>query len=346
MLIEDILKTNSEYYYTLDHSIEINKKKYKFIKTTLDKSRALINKLIKDKKIKNLNAVYLLKSFTTGELYIGSTNNVKVRLGHHHNSFITNKHKNPRFRELTKTLTPDYIDAIIVFIDDRETAFDVEDLLLDKYSNDPLLMNIATDARVSQKGRPLSKEHKQKLSEIKKKIGITPENRAAIIEGMKKSELVKAHVKKINAMCREPISINGVVYESVTEAKKSLKINSSKLNSLIKKHPENCFFLNPRKSSSLGKKFSEEWKEQRSHRYKKDKNIMSILSKGRAKAHLVTSKKVCINGIKFDNTVQAAQYFGVTPNTIRRAIKIAGVTRNADTGYYEFSYARNKHVKK
>lgn len=161
---------------------------------------------------------------------------------------------------------------------------------------------------------------------------------------MKKSDKVKAQVKKINAMCREPLIVNGVKYDSVRHACETLKITRKILRRLIATNPSDCFFLNARKSPCIGKKQSLEWRKKRSEEYKSKTNIQETFRIAQLKHAEMFHKKVEVNGTRFDSAAAAAKYLNVTPPTILRHIKLKGITKNPETGYYHLTY--NKPTRK
>lgn len=145
-----IFQCNNVYYSNPDDRIKIKDKEYNFLKVTLHNSHDELNRYIKRNNQKlSLNACYIFKSILTGDFYIGSTNHIGTRIKGHAGTIKALKHKNPRVRELSKDHNLFDFEIIVIFTKDRDDAFDLEQYFLEKYANDPAMMNIAIDARLT-----------------------------------------------------------------------------------------------------------------------------------------------------------------------------------------------------
>jgi group I intron endonuclease len=174
---------------------------------------------------------YYIHHLKTDKYYVGSTDNLGERWYNHKKELGTGTHK-------TKTLQAPYNDDPHILFsgwvtwEDREKAWDIEQELLDLYHPTGQLFNVATDARCSQRGRPLSDDHRAKLriAHTGKKLS---EDHCAKISTLKKGQtLTLEHIEKIKQAsvgCWRKISVDGQVYASFREAREALGMNHGTL---------------------------------------------------------------------------------------------------------------------
>ena len=124
--------------------------------------------LIEEKK----GYTYIFKNSNTGQFYIGSTSNYYERTWRHINQLSRGIHGNRKFQEAYNK--DQNFECSIVFEGSRNEAYGKEQELLDLYCEAVGLLNISTDARASQKGRPHTEETKQKMVESRKGVVLPP----------------------------------------------------------------------------------------------------------------------------------------------------------------------------
>ena len=117
--------------------------------------------------------VYLIKSNVSEEVYVGSTKDMAKRIRQHKYELRHNKHPCKKLQEIynkSPELTVEFIE-----IDEpdktlaRELAFDQEQSLLDKFKEQSLLLNAATDARNAATGIDFTDEVRGKMSAAAKR---------------------------------------------------------------------------------------------------------------------------------------------------------------------------------
>lgn len=112
--------------------------------------------------IKNTTVgVYLLTNDNTGEVYAGSGYLAK-RAKDHYYSLAAGKHKNARLQEAYNR-DPNF-QFHPVEVPDRDEAFDIEQAIIDEHKDNPLFLNMCTNARSgAAPGRRHSEETKEKI---------------------------------------------------------------------------------------------------------------------------------------------------------------------------------------
>lgn len=136
-----------------------------------------------NKKTNKIGA-YVLTHESSGLFYVGSSKNITNRIYQHKTLLNNGNHRSKELQEVFDNdpgLTVKRIET-----ENREEAFDLEQKLLDENRNNPKMVNIAIDARLSSKGLKHSEEHKAKISvanvgrkhteEAKEKISIAHKN--------------------------------------------------------------------------------------------------------------------------------------------------------------------------
>ena len=208
--------------------------------------------------------VYLIKSNVSEEVYVGSTKDMAKRIRQHKYELRHNKHPCKKLQEIynkSPELTVEFIE-----IDEpdktlaRELAFDQEQSLLDKFKEQSLLLNAATDARNAATGIVYTDEVRGKISEgIKKhfedpvnverakqnahdrwsnqeyrdkltELRNTPEHK--LLQSEYKKELWKNPEHRAK-MCI-PVTVDGKKYDSLKDAAKDLGISTSALRNRCK----------------------------------------------------------------------------------------------------------------
>lgn len=188
---------------------------------------------------------YALYVKHTGQFYFGSTQNLAKRLTAHKSTLLRGIHKNPQFRRLDLN-HPDFLIEFKAFVlDDAKQALDIEQSLVDKMWGSPKLMNVrVTDVRYNtglshseeaiekmkltlQSRRPLSSEHKDKISRSLKAreldpsyVGVGLLNKARFADPVFSAKWrERSGIKKVSA--------GGIVYESISDLARAHSISTS-----------------------------------------------------------------------------------------------------------------------
>jgi len=193
-------------------------------------------------------AAYVLSHPSSGKRYIGSTGNLYNRIHLHKSRLKAGTHDNKPLQEAFNDDRCFNLSAI--FTNDKESALDLEQILLDEGHKRGDLLNIAVDARRSASGKLASDSTRQMLSEYSRARAADPEYRTRLSDKMKEvmnsSELRSAqserakrqmtdpeHRAKMIAATSRPVTIDGVQYSSIKEAAAILGINRSTLASRL-----------------------------------------------------------------------------------------------------------------
>lgn len=200
--------------------------------------------LMTDKGVSlNHPAFYVITHVKSGSFYIGSTSNAAKRKHHHLWTLVNNQHYNHRLQELYESDPSFYID--IYKFDSLETAREIEQRYITYYLGNPLCCNVSGDACHPTKGRPLSQENKNGISAAltgrkmdrawRKKLS---DAKLGAVQSedtkLKKNEAIK--IATLNnpwqhkaaqasaAVLSKKVSIQGVIYNSITVACNHLKL--------------------------------------------------------------------------------------------------------------------------
>lgn len=110
---------------------------------------------------------YMLHNLQTGYGYVGSTHDLDFRVKTHQQLLKNGKHPNKRL-QAQFDVNPNF-DAVVLPLEDREVAFDLEQALLDEHALNPFLLNVSRDARYCRvPGLKHSDETKAKISAASK----------------------------------------------------------------------------------------------------------------------------------------------------------------------------------
>lgn len=212
--------------------------------------------------VHNFPAAYILYHVGSGMFYVGSTRNMYHRAKGHLNSLRVGMHRTIRFQKAYDEHENKNILVSFIKAKDREHAFDLEQKLLDRYLPTGKLFNSSPDARISNKGVPVTNEQKEilrkkatvqfsdpsareKQAELSRRKWLDPVFREkqiarSDIRSDKNKQNLHAAVLKAwadpvsrqkllaeRATRRKPISIDGKIYASIKEAHKTLGISES-----------------------------------------------------------------------------------------------------------------------
>lgn len=179
-------------------------------------------------------AAYAITNIETGEIYLGSTKKVVSRLDYHRYTLNLRKHHCHSFQTSFNATNSGYFDACVIFSETRDEAYDIEQYLLDAYLNDPLLLNIAINARAPSKGIIMSQENRHKISlgnkgKPKSKESIQKGQVTRLANGLPSTEKQLAALRAGHFNTQRAISVNGIAYESSKEACKLLGLSPSRI---------------------------------------------------------------------------------------------------------------------
>lgn len=121
---------------------------------------------------------YLLEHVPTGNVYVGSTQDLYYRVNAHFNALKRNDHRNENLTEAWMT-EPDFKVRMFAQPSLKE-ARAAEQRALDKLMEQGKALNIATDVNASRKGVIASPELREKLSNAHKGIPLSAEHKAAM----------------------------------------------------------------------------------------------------------------------------------------------------------------------
>ena len=198
-----------------------------------------------------LLAAYEITHVASGKMYVGSAKDFFGRMRVHKSSLKLGTHKNVDL-QAAFNIDPE-IEFSVTFYDTREEAYDHEQALLDEHHPKGELFNVAVNARSTNKDNEVIKEYLRQLKtgtthteETKAKMSANRKGKtkpprtqehidklAAARTGSKHSEESIAKIRASSANAR-PVSIDGVVYPSISEASRSLGVEYKKIKRRIK----------------------------------------------------------------------------------------------------------------
>lgn len=157
--------------------------------------------------------VYVLTQVSTSKSYVGSTNDLYTRVKSHISKLQKGK---SGCRLLQEAFNDDpNFELRVLPVENRNEAFALEQKMLDEiHLNNQVTLNIAKDARISQKGIASLLGHEM-ADEVKKKISVSN-------LGKPKSE---EHIKTLTEVRRAKgrhVSIDGICYRSCGDAAEAL----------------------------------------------------------------------------------------------------------------------------
>jgi group I intron endonuclease len=326
--IEEVLSPRWHYYtgdgFYTEFKIEDEKFVLSFIK------ELLVNKPMHFKcSLYNVNiksaGVYLIRHMETQQFYIGSSENVYKRIVVHKNHFTNKEHRNINFKNLINVSKLSDFEFVILFTPDRETAYRLEQHLLNKHKDNSKLMNIALDVKSPMLGMTASEETKTKMSLALKGLTRSDEVKDKISALRKVNIATINQFRKVLEAKRRRIMVHGKEYISLTQAGQLSGIAESTLRRKIRMHSDpEVYFLDNNASPLLGRSISEEKKKSLSHFRKTDPAAMAQI---RAIAGL-NKKKIIFNGVAYDSILDASRATGVAEGTIRK--KASTLLKNKD----------------
>lgn len=222
--------------------------------------------------------VYALHHRKSDGVYVGSSGHLYNRLNGHRQQLKAGTHKN---RNLQQAFNDDPVfDATYRLTETKEKAVELEQQLLDNLSENPKLLNLATDAVNPGSGYEVTEETREKQRQNNKRQFSDKEKRERHRESCrakwKDPEYRQKHVNKeipqptkekisgtiseqwkdpnhrdkmlkAHARRRKPFIVDGQIYEGVRGAAEALGVSENTIRYRMK-HPiyrDNYHFLNP-----------------------------------------------------------------------------------------------------
>lgn len=175
--------------------------------------------------------VYTITHLPTGKFYIGSTGNVSSRISQHVSELIRGKHGNHLLQKVVKSETE--IEVTAIYTDSADKAQQAEQELLDLYHGHDNCCNIGTGSKsLWAEGRFPDEVRKRVSDSLKgnqngKGHLVTEEMKDAVRlanTGLKRSPET---IEKMRVNGLKPVAIDGVRYESVSNAAKGLGVHET-----------------------------------------------------------------------------------------------------------------------
>lgn len=318
--IDELLQPNSIYYSGNFFYVNINGINYSFVKDWLVSEPSAFQHSLYTLH-KNQPATYILREHQAGKVYIGSSGNIYDRIIAHKGYIKNRTHPNSIFNELLKEATIQDFDLFIIFTATREEAFSIEQLLVDRYKDTGLLINIAYDVRYAMLGATITDEHKEIIRQANLGRAHTDESRRKMSDFHKTDEKAIAQFKEVLSAKRRQVSVDGIEYESITSAALLSPYSESFIRrSLDREDNPNIFYLSDNVSPVKGRTISEEQKQNLSNWRKNNPEARAQLESIRD----LVKKKINLNGTVYESVLEACRQNGISEASLRRQIRASG----------------------
>lgn len=280
------------------------------------------------------SAAYLIREIYSGHIYIGSSGNIYKRIIKHKAGILKQQHDNSNFNKLLKQTNIQNFDLIIFFTENREDAYEVEQYFIDKYKNHTLLLNVGIDVRCAMNGLPLSEEHKRKISQSN--IGrLTSEKTKQKLSLFHKTDIhAKTLMQEIHNRKKQPISVYGIKYKSLSEAGKYSGYSESLLRRALNRNDDSIFYMTDKINPLKGRSLSDEQKQHLSDYRKNNVDCKAQLERIR---HLV-KKKIILNGVEYDSIQESSRQTKIPIPTLTDQIK--KINKSTLSGPYVINYVK------
>lgn len=314
--LDEVLKFNNTYFVGECFYTFANKKQYSFIKGMLEYSpRKFQHPLYNIKK--DHTATYIIREIDLCKIYIGSSEKVYDRIARHKWHILRKQHDNSKFTELLQQTHIKNFELIIIFTDSREEAYDLEQYFVNMYKDTGLLLNIADDVRFAMRGRELTEEHRQKISEANTGKIMSDEAKEKISYSRKNSEKAISQIQEMLNRKKRRISVNGIEYESLAEATRLSGNTQAAIRAALERSDSNVFWLSNNESPIKGRSLSEEHKQNLSESRKNNPKAKQQLEAIRE----LTRRKIILNGVLYNSVLEASKAVGIGECTIHRKLR-------------------------
>ncbi len=182
------------------------------------------------------SGAYRIEHKETGELYIGSTDDLSRRHSEHYSMLSKGKHSCPALQQaFNADPNPSNFEFRCKPTDSREEAYSLEEKWIGEARSSGKLLNIAEDVRASGRGAIRSEETRRRLSESRRGSKDSEETRA------RKAEFLNSIPRHgANNPGARGITVDGVHYGSIVEAANQLGV----LRDTLRKQGYNVNFPN------------------------------------------------------------------------------------------------------
>jgi hypothetical protein len=170
---------------------------------------------------------YAVTVVETGEVYIGSTKNLTTRSIGNTTQLKMNRHCNQKL-QAAYNANPE-IEITVIPTATVIDANKLEQKLVDDFKDTGYLCNVGVDDVTKSRLGSVISDHQQQLMKdgMINRI-ISPEEKERRTNGVKafyRTEKGLEHLKSLQAMTSKPVTIDDILFRSVAEAKRILKIN-------------------------------------------------------------------------------------------------------------------------
>ena len=338
--LDQLLQFNNEHYFGNVHYCSINGKEYNFIKGYLTYNpRKFENSLYGLNVISS--ATYLIRELNTGDTYVGSSGKIYNRLSKQKAMINEKNHSNANFNKLLEITNVKNFELIVFFTSDREEAFSLEQYFVDRFLNTNFLLNIAKDVKFyvspnfNRIGAKNSPEQIKLLADLARNRIFTDEDRMKISISRKSNQKTIDQFTKVLESKRRRISVDGVEYESLTEAGINSPYSESSLRrTLSRGDNENILYLSDNESPLKGRSLPDWHKQRLSEVRKTNSAFIDQLNSIRD----LTKKKIQINGTMYDSITEAAKLTGISESVIYRKLKETNDKQNNE--FYILNYVK------
>lgn len=232
--LEDILEDVNTHYVGGCFYVDIGNKEYSFVKGFLGSPPRHFQHPLFHVKL-DKPGCYLIRDMKTGKVYIGSSGKLYKRVTRHKQFVLLRRHDNPNFTEVLKKSTMVDFEVVIFFTQYRDEAYELEQFFINRYKPMCLLINTAHDARYAMRGIVLSEEHRKKISVSNTGRAMSEETKLRLSASRKVSVKAQAQLESIRVFRRKPLLLNGVLYESVSDAVRRTEIPESRVYKELRK---------------------------------------------------------------------------------------------------------------
>lgn len=338
--LDSILQFNNNHYSGDVFYCNIEGKDYNFIKGFLSYNPRKYGN--NNYTVKNNNCgTYLIRELNTGKLYIGSSGRVYKRISRHKEFIVSRKHDNSNFNDLLKTTNIKDYELIVFFTSNREEAYLLEQYFVDKYKDTGYLLNIANDVKLARLGAKNTTEHNRILSECSKNRVYTDKDRTKISNIRKTNLKSIEQFKKILDAKKVKVSVNGVEYESITEAGIKSPYSESSIRRKLSRGGDDKIFHLTTKESPLKGRTIPDWHKRRLSEIRKS-NPVFIHQLNSAKE--LTKKKIQLNEKMYSSITEAVKATGFSESVIHRKLRETADKQNKEFYVLEYKKPQLKKV--
>jgi group I intron endonuclease len=170
------------------------------------------------------SGIYKITNKVNKKYYIGSANDLYKRYKDHRNALESNRHHN---KQLTRFVNKYGLDKLKFCLLEECQSEDLESREQYYITNSKNLFNETIDVKACNRGKKLSKEHKQRISESIKAKGIkrSDETKAKISEANKGKVGKYERTNKTKQIVADKLKNNSERGKKISEALKGRKIN-------------------------------------------------------------------------------------------------------------------------